>query len=130
MLSTPGQNNASRQVSKDTAQSPDITTALLRAARPVLDVGYEAVLHLVTIFNLEIYTTYPCIDLDFANEKVDAIFRISSDSSNEEAEDPEIYLIDVEIMKVVLTIAMLIEDNGASLSSDIESNLIGALIET
>lgn len=79
---------------------------------------------LVTIFNLEIYTTYLCIDLDFANEKVDAIFRISSDSSNEEAEDPEIDLIDVEIMKVVLTIAMLIEDNGASLSSDIESNLI------
>ncbi|KFY86577.1 hypothetical protein V500_07540 [Pseudogymnoascus sp. VKM F-4518 (FW-2643)] len=124
VLSTPGQNNASRQVSKDTAQSPDINAALLRAARPVLDVGYEAVLHLVTIFNLEIYTTYPCIDLDFANEKIDAIFRISSDSSNEEAEDLEIDLIDVEIMKVVLAIAMLTEDNGSSLSSDIESNLI------
>jgi hypothetical protein len=121
---TPGRNNESRSVSKDTAQPPDTTMALLRAARSVLDVGYDAVSHYMTIFKLEIYTVYPCISLDFAQQKIDTIFKISSATTNTEAEDLEIDLIDVEIMKVVLAIAMLTEDNETSLSSDIESHLI------
>lgn len=121
---TPGRNNESRSVSRDTAQSPDTTMALLRAARSVLDVGYDAVSHYMTIFKLEIYAVYPCISLDFAQQKIDTIFKISSATTNSEAEDLEIDLIDVEIMKVVLAIAMLTEDKETSLSSDIESHLI------
>ena len=124
VLATPGHNNECRSVAKGTAQSPDTTVALLRAARPVLDVGYEAVLQYVTIFKLEIYTSYPCISLDFAKRKIEAIFKISSASSNGEAEDLDIDLIDVEIMKVVLAIAMLTGDHETSFSSDIKSHLI------
>jgi hypothetical protein len=124
VLSTPSHNNANRSVLKDTAQSPDTTIALLRAARPVLDVGYEDVLQHVTIFKLEVYISYPCINLDFAKQKIDALFRISSASSSGEAGDLEIDLIDVEIMKVVLAIAMLTQDNETPLSSDIEAHLI------
>ncbi|KAH6694792.1 hypothetical protein BKA61DRAFT_584130 [Leptodontidium sp. MPI-SDFR-AT-0119] len=125
VLMTPGRDNERRSVSRDTAQSPDTTMALLRAARPVLDVGYDAVSHYMTIFKLEIYPVYPCIILDFAQQKIDTIFKISSSAAtNNEAEGLEIDLIDVEIMKVVLAIAMLTEDKETPLSSDIESHLI------
>ncbi|KAK0122020.1 hypothetical protein ONS95_010285 [Cadophora gregata] len=124
VLTTPGLNYESPSVSRDPAQSLDTTMALLRAARPVLDVGYDAVSHYMTIFKLEIYPAYPCVILDFAQRKIDTIFKISSATTNSEAENLEIDLIDVEITKVVLAIAMLTEYKDTPLSSDIESHLI------
>lgn len=110
--------------SKDAAQSQHTATAMLRATRPILDIGYEGVLHYLTTFKLEIYTIYPCINLGFAKQRIDLMFRLPSVSSKGKVEEVELDLIDVEITKAVLAIAMLIEGKESPLSSDMKSRLV------
>ena len=107
----------------ETAPSANVST--VPAARVVLDLGYDVVLQLVATFSHEVYHMYPCINLEFARHKMDALFNQSSPSSTGETKQLDMDLVDIEIAKVVLAVSMLIQSEGQhQLCSNLEDYLI------
>lgn len=97
----------------------------LEAARPLLELGHDRVMQYFTTFEHEVYPAYPCINLEYAREKTGALFTKPSPTSDETVQDRDVELIDVELSKAVMAIAMLVSDECARpLSSDLESHLI------
>ncbi|KAL4874501.1 cytochrome P450 [Aspergillus karnatakaensis] len=96
---------------------------LLQAAQPLLELGHNRVSTLVSIFINEIYPLYPCINLELALPKVDALFRLLSQSQGDDATN--IDLIDVEIMKATVAITQVSRGEiQNTLSQDLESHLV------
>ncbi|KAJ9497397.1 hypothetical protein H2202_007201 [Exophiala xenobiotica] len=119
------EDHANQSPLTETVQSADTSTVILQAALPVFRLGYDRVLQYITMFRNEVYPMYPCIGLEFARNKIDALFAEPSPSSTGERQELDVDLIDIEITKVVLAISMLIESDGHNpLSSDLEAHLI------
>lgn len=122
--SQPDFNNASYpSLAGDKANSPDFLITLLQAARPILQLGYEKVNQLHTVFMQEIYPFHPCIRLALAQNIVDTVFSLLARGPYSATYDLDI--IDVEIMKAVVAIALLVEgDTQSALASDLQSHLL------
>lgn len=107
----------------DEFKSPDALITLLQNARPVLDLGHEKATQLLTVFKNEIYPLYPCISLELAQDSVDSLFSLLSRVPHSATCNVEI--IDVEIMKSVMAVALLTRDDMQSpLATDLESQLL------
>lgn len=120
------QGRSDEPVLADTPPAADDLTVLMQAARPVLDLGYTKVLQYLTTFQNEVYPMYPCIDLNMARNKIDALFALPSFSGTGAPQDVDLDLdlIDVELTKVTLAISKLVESDGEnSSSSDLDAQL-------
>ncbi|KUL87648.1 hypothetical protein ZTR_05818 [Talaromyces verruculosus] len=106
----------------DQIDSPDALIALLEAARPILQLGYEKITHLHTVFKQEIYPLHPCIRLQLSQDIIDTLFSLLARGPYSATYDLDV--IDVEIMKAVVAIALMAEgDTQVPLASDLESHL-------
>lgn len=107
----------------DELKSPDALITLLQNARPVVDLGHEKATQLLAVFKNEIYPLYPCISLELAQDSVDSLFSLLSRVPHSATCNVEI--IDVEIMKSVMAVALLTRDDMQSpLATDLESQLL------
>lgn len=107
----------------DQINSPDAFIALLQAARPILQLGYEKINHLHTVFKQEIYPLHPCILLQLSQDIIDTLFSLLARGPYRSTYDLDV--IDVEIMKGIVAIALLAEgDTQIPLASDLESHLL------
>ncbi|OQE14443.1 hypothetical protein PENFLA_c038G03770 [Penicillium flavigenum] len=110
-------------VAGDGLKSADTLIKLLQTARPVMELGHEKVTQVFTIFKDEVYPLYPCISLELGYKAVNAVFSLWKDGSYEVTLNVDI--IDVEIMKAVVAIALLLKgDTENTLASDLESQLV------
>lgn len=109
-----------------TDPSTDMTAVIAQEAQEILDIGYNEVLRLLAVFNREIYHMYPCINIEFARREIDFLFSHSlPPPSRGKHTKFDMDLIDIEITKVVLAIAMLTQNQTQSqLCSDLETHLI------
>ncbi|KAH6661746.1 hypothetical protein B0J14DRAFT_663192 [Halenospora varia] len=110
---------------REITQPEDTPVIDLQSASEVLDFGYERVLQLFETFTQEVYVVCPCIGLDFAMDKIEAMLGPQSPFTNGETVILGLDLIDLEILKVTLAIGMLIQDDsGHPWSSKLEEHLI------
>lgn len=109
-----------------TDSSTDMTAVIAQEAQEILDIGYNEVLRLLAVFNREVYHMYPCINMEFARREIDFLFSHSlTPPSRGKHTKFDMDLIDIEITKVVLAIAMLTQNQTQSqLCSDLETHLI------
>ncbi|KAI0906924.1 hypothetical protein F4823DRAFT_51329 [Ustulina deusta] len=120
-----GQDAASQATLDDATQYPDVSAISLRAARPLLNMGYGEVLQNLTTFEHEVLPVYPCIVMGIARDRFEAIFSGSSASPAAEPPEMNVDLIDIELGKVTLAIAMLIRtDDDNPLIPEVERHLI------
>ena len=121
---TPPQDSANghHSVADDELKYPDTLITLLQAARPILELGHEKATQLFTIFKDEVYPIYPCISLELGYGAIDAIF---SHLTHAAPEQPcKLDMIDVELTKSVLAIALLIRGETQNvLAFDLEAQL-------
>lgn len=114
--------NGHHSVADDESKYPDALITLLQAARPILELGHEKATHLFTIFKDEVYPIYPCISLDVSYGVVDAIFSHLTNTAP--GATLQLDMIDVELTKSVLAIALLIRgDTQNVLAFDLEGQL-------
>ncbi|KAH8705790.1 hypothetical protein BGW36DRAFT_368177 [Talaromyces proteolyticus] len=110
-------------VAREEVKSPDVLITLLQAVRPILELGHEKATELFMIFKHEIYPLYPCVSLEMAPEVINAVFSLMNNTSHEVTYNLDI--IDVEILKSVLAIALLVKgDTKSPLASDLEGQLV------
>lgn len=103
--------------------SPDALITLLQAARPVLQLGYQKINQLHTLFKQEIYPLHPCIRLQLSQDIIDTVFSLLARGPFNATYDLEV--IDLEIMKAVVAVALLVEgDTQLPLAFDLESHLL------
>ncbi|OOQ90433.1 hypothetical protein PEBR_04798 [Penicillium brasilianum] len=123
LLSPPHSEDGPHLVAQDELKFPDALINTLQAARPLLELGHAKVTQLFTIFRDEVYPFYPCVSLDLGREAVNAVFSLFKDTSH--APIINVDMIDVEITKAVVGIALLLrDDTQSSLVSDLEGQLI------
>ncbi|KAJ5213038.1 hypothetical protein N7449_000207 [Penicillium cf. viridicatum] len=123
LLSSPHSQDVPHPVTQDQLKLPDALINLLQAGRPLLELGREKVTQLFTIFRDEVYSFYPCINLDLGREAVNNVFLLLKNTC------PSVILkmdlIDVEITKAVVAISLLLRDDTQSpLASSLEGQLV------
>jgi hypothetical protein len=97
--------------------------AVLQTAQPVLELGHDKTTQLVTTFINEIYPIYPCISLTLAQDLVNTVFSLLNRIPYDGTYNLEV--IDVEIMKSVLAIALLVrQETQHPLAADLEGQLL------
>lgn len=110
-------------VTKYPSRPINILIAMLQAARPLLELGHDKVTRLLSTFLSEVYPLYPCINMQLAQTKVDALFELITPISTDTAS--QIEGIDIEIMKAVIAVVMLVRGETESpLPSDLESHIV------
>jgi hypothetical protein len=115
--------DAPYSVAGDVLKSADTLIDLLQTARPILELGHEKVTQIFTIFKDEVYPLYPCISLELGYKAVNAVFSLGKDCSYGVISNVDI--IDVEITKAIMAIALLLKgDTESLLASDLESQLV------
>lgn len=103
--------------------STDALITLLQAARPVLQLGYEKINQLHTVFMQEVYPLYPCIRVHLTRDIIDTVFFLLARGPYSATYDLDV--IDIEIMKAIVAIALLAQgDNQTPLASDLEGHLL------
>ncbi|CEL11546.1 hypothetical protein ASPCAL14647 [Aspergillus calidoustus] len=103
--------------------SPDFLISLLQAAHPVLELGHAKVTQLVTIFKNEVYPIFPCVSIQLGHNLVDMLFSLLNRTQYEATWNLEV--IDVELAKAVVAIAMLVKhDTQSPLAADLEDHLL------
>lgn len=123
LLSPPHSQDGAHPFAQDELKFPDALINLLQATRPLLMLGHERVDHLFTIFRDEVYPFYPCVNLNLGRDNVNAVFSLLKDTSNGAILNVDI--IDVEITKAAVAIALLLRDDTQSpLASDLEGQLV------
>jgi hypothetical protein len=123
LLSPPHSEAGPHPVTRDQLKFPDTVINLLQAARPLLEIGHEKVTQLFAIFKDEVYPFYPCVSLDLGHEIINDICLLLKDTSH--GVILNIDIIDVEITKVVVAIALLLRDDTQyPLASDLEGQLV------
>lgn len=123
LLSPPHSEAGPPPTIRDDLKFPDALISTLQAARSLLELGHAKVAQLFTIFRDEVYPFYPCINLELGNEAVNAVFSLFKDTSH--GVTVNVDMIDVEITKAVVAIALLLRDDTQSpLASDLEDQLI------
>jgi hypothetical protein len=89
----------------------------------LLELGHEKVTRLFTIFRDEVYPFYPCVNLDLGYEAVSDVFSLLKNTSHGFILNVD--MIDVEITKAVVAIALLLRDDTHSpLASDLQGQLV------
>ncbi|KAJ6000124.1 hypothetical protein N7481_000533, partial [Penicillium waksmanii] len=122
-LLSPLHSEAGHPVARNEVKFPDTLINLLQAARPLLELGHQKVTQLFTIFKNEVYPFYPCVSLDLGNEAINDVFSMLNNTSHGAILNVDI--IDVEITKAVVAIALLLRDDTQSpLASDLEGQLV------
>lgn len=112
-----------RSVSEDGLKFPDALINLLQAARPILELGYERVIQSFRVFRDEIYPLSPCISLKIGQQVIGAVFSLQAHGSSAALSNLDV--IDVEILKSVVAIALLVKgDIQTPLASDLEGQLM------
>lgn len=123
LLSPPHSQDGPHPVTRDELKFPDALINLLQAARPLLELGHEKVTRLFTIFRDEVYPFYPCVNLDLGYEAVSDVFSLLKNTSHGFILNVD--MIDVEITKAVVAIALLLRDDTHSpLASDLQGQLV------
>ncbi len=123
LLSPPHSQAGTYPFTQDELSFPDTLINVLQATRPLLELGHEKVNHLFAIFRDEVYPIYPCISLDLGRGNVNAVFSLFRNTSYRLT--PNMDIIDVEITKAVVAIALLLRDDTQSpLASDLEGQLV------
>lgn len=123
LLSPPHSEDSPHPVLQDELKFPDALINTLQAARSLLELGHGKVTQLFAIFRDEVYPFYPCISLDLGHEAVNVVFSLFKDTSHGVIINVD--MIDVEITKAVVAIALLLRDDAHSpLASDLEGQLI------
>jgi hypothetical protein len=118
LLSPPHSQDSPHPVAQDQLKLPDALINLLQAERPLLELGHEKVTQLFTIFKDEIYPFYPCINLDLGLEAINNVFSTLQNNCHEVILNMDI--IDVEVTKAVVAIALLLrDDTQGPLASDL-----------
>ncbi|RHZ66780.1 Zn(II)2Cys6 transcription factor [Aspergillus thermomutatus] len=98
-------------------------TATLHAARTVLQLGRDKAYAYLNKYLDHVHSAYPCIDSGIATERLDLLFKASENRA--QSQELKFDLIDIEIMKVVIAIAMVIEgDNDHPLCRDLSSHIV------
>ncbi|KAL2849852.1 hypothetical protein BJY01DRAFT_245789 [Aspergillus pseudoustus] len=99
------------------------TTPVLQAAAVLFELGRENVYKYWGKYLDYVQPAYPCLDPDVGNARLESLFKASKTSVL--PEDLGCDLIDVDITKVVVSIAMAIEgDNDHPLCKDLWSHII------
>ncbi|KAL2795243.1 hypothetical protein BJX66DRAFT_337028 [Aspergillus keveii] len=107
----------------DGLASPDFLISLLQAAQPVLELGHAKVTQLVTTFKDEVYPIFPCVSIQLGQHLVDILFSLLNRTQYEATWNLEV--IDVELTKAVVAIAMLVKhDTHSPLAADLEDHLL------
>ncbi|KAJ5359421.1 uncharacterized protein N7496_011834 [Penicillium cataractarum] len=126
LLSPPHSEDGPHPVNQDELKFPDALINTLQAARPLLELGHAKVTRLFTIFRDEVYPFYPCVSLDLGRNAINAVFSLFKNTSHVVIINVD--MIDVEITKAVVAIALLLrDDTGSSLTSDLEGQLIWSI---
>ncbi|KAF5255755.1 hypothetical protein FOXYS1_13811 [Fusarium oxysporum] len=109
----------------DAVDSDENLATILRATQPLLEVGQDSVLQYNESFKETVYPIYPCIDLEVAQKTLNAFFTAPSPSHPARLEDIAVDLVDIEIIKAVVAIGMLVTESADKpLRSDLEGHLI------
>lgn len=123
LLSPPHSEDGPHAVAQDELKFPDGLINTLQAARPLLELGHAKVTQLFTIFRNEVYPFYPCVSLDLGCVAINAVFSLFKGTSHGVIINVD--MIDVEITKAVVAIALLLRDDTQScLASDLEGRLV------
>jgi hypothetical protein len=123
LLSPPNSQDSPHPAAQDQLKLPDALINLLQAERPLLELGHEKVTQLFTIFKDEIYPFYPCINLDLGLEAINNVFSTLQNNCHGVILNMDI--IDVEVTKAVVAIALLLrDDTQGPLASDLEGQLV------
>ncbi|KAH7201144.1 hypothetical protein DER44DRAFT_433778 [Fusarium oxysporum] len=97
----------------------------LRAAKPLLSFSHDQALQFLSTFKDHVYPAYPCISLDVAAKRTTALYKAGTPPANLRTLDPGLDLIDVEVMKAVFSIALLlIGDHENPLAQDLMTHLL------
>lgn len=122
-LSPPNSQYGLDLAAQDNSRLPDALINLLQAGRPLMELGHEQVTRLFTRFRDEVYPLYPCINLDLGNQIISNVFSFLENTCH--GIMLTIDMIDMEVTKAVVAIALLLEENTQSpLASDLESQLV------
>ena len=87
------------------------------AARPVLDLGYDKACKAVSDFAETIYPLYPCVEMSAVSRHLTLVFLSSAEQGANSPTDYEadtLSLMDMDILKAVLGISLLINYNDGS----------------
>lgn len=123
LLSPPHSQAGTHPFTQDELSFPDALINVIQATRPLLELGYEKFNHLFAVFRDEVYPIYPCVSLDLGRGNVNAVFSLFRNTSY--GVTPNVDIIDVEITKATVAIALLLRDDiQSSLASDLESQLV------
>lgn len=107
----------------DELASADVLISLLQAAHPVLELGHTKVTQLITIFKDEVYPIFPCVRIQLGHHIVDILYSLLNRIQHEATWNLEV--IDVELTKTMVAIAMLVKnDTQSTLAADLEDHLL------
>ncbi|KAF4337271.1 glutathione S-transferase [Fusarium beomiforme] len=118
-------NGIVRPAEKDDVQGPNRTQSLVLekplafmledCAESILELEYDRARRLFSTFVDTIYPIYPCVDLDSVGWLLDALFgRATREGNNQTLQSPPINVTKVDILKALLGLTLLVEDDTTS----------------
>ncbi|KAF9768163.1 hypothetical protein IL306_014560 [Fusarium sp. DS 682] len=118
-------NGIVRPAEKDDLQGPNRAQSLVLekplafmfedCVESILELEYDRARRLFSTFADTIYPIYPCVDLDSAGWLLDALFgRATREGNNHTSQSPPINVTKVDILKALLGLTLLVEDDTTS----------------
>lgn len=108
------------------ASVPAPVDDLLRAAEPIIHLGQAEALRYLAVFKDHVYSAYPCINLDVATKRLTALYSARAPpGGGNQSQDLGLDIIDVELMKATLAIAMMLDgEHDAPLCRELDAHLL------
>lgn len=108
------------------ASVPAPVDDLLRAAEPIIHLGQTEALRYLAVFKDHVYSAYPCINLDVATERLTALYSARAPlGGGNKPQDLGLDIIDVELMKATLAIAMMLDgEHDTPLCRELDAHLL------